>query len=94
MGGGTGHLPGREKTFAGRLPGRDVSRYGTLNGISPCLYIYLLFVPFRFYGKNFSGTFFVSSPAKQDPGSLASVASWSAASFRDFYARRFLRLAA
>ena len=50
MGGGTG-----------RLPGWDVCRDGTLNGISRHVCIYLLFVPFRLFGKNFAGTFFIPS---------------------------------
>ena len=38
-----------------------ICRHGTLNGISPCMYIYLLFVTFRLYGNNFARTFFVQS---------------------------------
>ena len=46
----------RDRTFAGT--GRQKgSRHAC---------IYLLFVPFRLYGKNFAGTFFVPSRQKRD----------------------------
>ena len=38
----------------GRLPGRDVKR-------DLAMHVYMLFVLFRLYGKNFAGTFFVPS---------------------------------
>ena len=68
---GTGHLPGRDVcrdgTFAGtgRLPGRD----GTLNGISPCMYISLI-CPVPFIWKEFCRGVFRPVSAKRDPGLL------------------------
>ena len=70
---GKGRLPGRDVcrdgTFAGtgRLPGRDLCRNGRLNGISLCIYIYLI-CPVPFIWKEFCRDVFRLVPAMRDRG--------------------------
>ena len=60
MGGGTGCLPGRDVK-------RDLAMH---------VYNYLLFVPFRLYGKNFAGTFFVPSRQSGIPAKAGQFLSY------------------
>ena len=72
--------------------GRDVCRdLGTFAGISPCMYISLI-CPIPFIWKEFCRDVFRPVPAKRDPGSVASVPSWSAASFRGFLCAKIFTL--
>ena len=55
----------------GRLPGRDVKR-----DLAMYVYIYLLFVPFRLYGNNFDGTFFIPSRQSGIPAKAGQFLSY------------------